>query len=74
MDICEFQASLVYRVSSRPVRATSKNPVFKKNKKTKKKQKKPSQLKKSQMGQNRRIAVKPAWATQWDPVFKTQNI
>ena len=43
----EFEASLVYRVSSRTARATKRNPVSKKkrkkkteNKKTKKKKKK----------------------------------
>jgi hypothetical protein len=34
--ISEFKASLVYRVSSRPARATQRNPVSK-NQKTKKK-------------------------------------
>jgi hypothetical protein len=34
MDLCEFEASLVYRVSSRTARATWRNPVLKnKNKK-----------------------------------------
>jgi hypothetical protein len=40
--ISEFEASLVYRVSSRTARATQRNPVSKnknKNKKTKQKQK-----------------------------------
>jgi uncharacterized membrane protein YjgN (DUF898 family) len=27
MDLCEFQASLVYRTSSRTARATQRNPV-----------------------------------------------
>ena len=36
MDLCEFQDSLVYKVSSRTARATQRNPVSKKNK-TKKK-------------------------------------
>ena len=35
-DLCEFEASLVYRASSRTVRATQKNP-FSKNQKKKKK-------------------------------------
>jgi hypothetical protein len=44
-EISEFEASLVYRVSSRTARATQRNPVSKtKNKnKTKKKQKKERQ-------------------------------
>ena len=37
--ISEFEASLVYRVSSRTTRDTQRNPVLK-NKKTKKKRKK----------------------------------
>jgi hypothetical protein len=35
--ISEFEASLVYRVSSRIARATQRNPVSKKEKKKKKK-------------------------------------
>ena len=37
MDLCEFEASLVYRVSSRTAGATQRNPVLetKQNKKTK---------------------------------------
>jgi hypothetical protein len=31
-DLCEFKASMVYRVSSRTARATQKNPVSKKQK------------------------------------------
>jgi hypothetical protein len=34
-DLCEFEASLVYRMSSRTARATQKNPVLK-NKQTNK--------------------------------------
>jgi len=30
VDLCEFQASLVYRVTSRTARATQRNPVSKK--------------------------------------------
>jgi hypothetical protein len=36
-QISEFEASLVYRVSSRTVRAIQKNPVSKKKKKKKRK-------------------------------------
>ena len=35
MDLHEFEANLVYRVSSRTARATQKNPVSKKKKKSK---------------------------------------
>jgi hypothetical protein len=35
-DLCEFEASLVYRVSSRTARATQRNPVL--NKQTNNKQ------------------------------------
>jgi hypothetical protein len=34
VDLSEFEASLVYRVSSRTARATQRNPVLKKNKTT----------------------------------------
>jgi hypothetical protein len=34
--ISEFEASLVYKVSSRTARATQRNPVLKKNKQNKK--------------------------------------
>jgi hypothetical protein len=37
--ISEFEASLVYRVSSRKARATQRNPVWKNQKKKKKKKK-----------------------------------
>jgi hypothetical protein len=39
-QISEFEASLVYRVSSRTARATQRNPVSKKTKKEKEKNKK----------------------------------
>ena len=32
VDLCKFKASLVYRVSSRIVRATQRNPVLKEQK------------------------------------------
>ena len=35
-DLCEFEASLVYRGSSRTARATQRNPVLKNKQKTKK--------------------------------------
>ena len=35
MDLCEFEASLVYRVSSRTARATQRSPVSKKKTKQK---------------------------------------
>jgi hypothetical protein len=38
--ISEFEASLVYRVSSRTARATQRNPVLKNEKKKKKKERK----------------------------------
>jgi hypothetical protein len=39
-QISEFEASLVYRVSSRTARATQRNPVSKNQKKKKKRKKK----------------------------------
>jgi hypothetical protein len=41
--ISEFEASLVYRVSSRTARATQRNPVLKGGKKEKKKKKSASE-------------------------------
>jgi hypothetical protein len=43
--ISEFEASLVYRVSSRTARATQRNPVSKNPKKTKNKNKKINKIK-----------------------------
>jgi hypothetical protein len=46
-QISEFEASLVYRVSSRKARATQRNPVLKNKNKTKqKKEKSPLSLNK----------------------------
>jgi hypothetical protein len=43
-DLCEFKASLIYRLSSRIARATQRNPVSNKTKQNKTKQNKtPSQ-------------------------------
>jgi hypothetical protein len=39
-QISEFEASLIYRVSSRTARATQRNPVSKKQKRRRKKKKK----------------------------------
>jgi hypothetical protein len=36
-DLCEFEASLVYRVSSRTAKVTQRNPVLKNKRKKKKK-------------------------------------
>ena len=41
VDLCEFKASLVYRVVSRTARAKQRNPVSKNQKKKKKEKKKP---------------------------------
>ena len=43
-DLCEFKASLIYRVSTKTARATRRNPVSKT--KTKPNQTKPNQTKK----------------------------
>ena len=40
MDLCEFEASLIYIVSSRTARAIQRNPVSKNKKQKTKKQKK----------------------------------
>jgi hypothetical protein len=44
LRISEFEASLVYRVSSRTARATQRNPVSKNQKKKKEKEKKKESL------------------------------
>jgi hypothetical protein len=44
--ISEFEASLVYRVSSRTARATQRNPVSEKRKRKKKKEKRKERKKK----------------------------
>ena len=54
MDLCEFETSLVYRVSSRTAKATQRNPFLKKTK-TKTKQK-PKQTKKT-----RQTCVRTLW-------------
>jgi hypothetical protein len=52
--ISEFEASLVYRVSSRTPRATQRNPVSKKTKKQKQKKKKKRKEKKRKEKNHRR--------------------
>jgi hypothetical protein len=52
--ISEFEASLVYRVSSRTARAIQRNPVSKNQKKRKKKKRKKE--KKSREGQRMRLS------------------
>jgi hypothetical protein len=52
--ISEFQASLVYKVSSRTARATQRNPVLKnKNKQTNKNKKQNKQKKKNEKKRKR---------------------
>ena len=47
-DLCEFKASLVYRVSSRTVKATQRSPVLKnKTKQTNKQKNQTKQMKTS---------------------------
>jgi hypothetical protein len=60
--ISEFEASLVYRVSSRTARATQGNPVSKNQEKKKKKKKKNKKRKgngKSQKGNGGELKVEP---------------
>jgi hypothetical protein len=63
--ISEFEASLIYRVSSRTARATQRNPVSKKqkqkNKKTKKQNKKTKKQKKKK--EKKRLSDQVATAT-----------
>jgi hypothetical protein len=53
LDLCEFKASLVYRVSSRTARATQRNPVSK-NQKEKQKTKNNNNKTK---GANKRLKI-----------------
>jgi hypothetical protein len=55
-QISEFEASLVYRMSSRTVRAIQRNPVSKKKKKTEK-QKNKQTNKKPKPKQTKRITM-----------------
>jgi hypothetical protein len=50
--ISEFEASLVYRVSSRTARTIQRNPVWKKNQKKKKKKKKKKKERKKEKETN----------------------
>jgi hypothetical protein len=52
--ISEFEANLVYRVSSRTARAIQRNPVSKKKKKEKKKGKKKGRKEGEMRGEKRR--------------------
>jgi hypothetical protein len=53
-QISEFEASLVYRVSSRTARASQKNPVSKKKKKKKKRKKKRKEKKRREKKRKRK--------------------
>jgi hypothetical protein len=54
-QISEFEASLVYKVSSRTARATQRNPVLKNNNNKKKKEKKKEKKKgKERKGKERK--------------------
>jgi hypothetical protein len=57
--ISEFEVSLVYKVSSRTVRATQRNPVSKKKKQKNKKAKKQKQNKKGDRKDNGRVVFFP---------------
>jgi hypothetical protein len=57
LDLSEFEASLVYSVSSRRVRAAQRNPVLTKEKKKKKKEKKKNNQKSSLMPEAVRLAM-----------------
>ena len=48
-DLCEFKASLVYRMSSRTARATQRNPVLKNQKKFLNLKKKNKKIKNNKM-------------------------
>jgi hypothetical protein len=64
--ISEFEASLVYRVSSRTARATQRNPVSKnQNQKQTKKKKNPNQTNKQKTKQTKSNKTKPTNNTSW---------
>ena len=52
MDLCDFEASLVYKVSSRTVRAKQRNSVSTKQNKAKQSKAKQSKAKQSKAKQN----------------------
>ena len=53
-DLCESEASLVYRVSSRIARATQRNPVSKNQKEKKKKERKKEKKRKRERKKERK--------------------
>jgi hypothetical protein len=55
--ISEFEASLVYRVSSRTARATQRNPVSKKHKKKKRKEKKRKEKKRKEKKRKKKFCM-----------------
>jgi hypothetical protein len=71
-QVSEFEASLVYRVSSRTARATQRNPVSKKQKTKKKKQKTKKQKQRSSTSSWNTQSLRPAWDTQ-DPGSKQKT-
>jgi hypothetical protein len=65
-QISEFEASLVYKVSSRTARATQRNPVSKNQKNKNKNNPKPNQTKTKEWN----TELSPL---EWQPVFLTTN-
>jgi hypothetical protein len=57
--ISEFEASLVYQVSSRTARATQRNPVSKKKKKKKRKEKKKNRRRRRRRRRRRKENYSP---------------
>jgi hypothetical protein len=64
-SISEFEASLVYKVSSRSSRAIQRNPVSKNQKKTKQKNKTKKQKTKNkkQKTKNKKTELRPKWSS-----------
>jgi hypothetical protein len=67
--ISEFEASLVYRVSSRTARATQRNPVSKKRKEMKRKEKK----RKGKRKRKRKRSLPNIKSTPLIPVLRRQK-
>jgi hypothetical protein len=70
-QISEFEASLVYKMSSRTARAIQRNPVLKTKNKTK--QKKPKKTWKQGGGEIDGSSVKNTDCSSRDPVFNSQQ-
>jgi hypothetical protein len=72
-QISEFEASLVYKVSSKTARATQRNPVLKKQNKTKQQQQK-TKTKKKNKNNNNKNQTKPNKQTKKKDSRNTETV